>query len=607
MTEPLRDEGLSLEDRVAAIKADLKALETGEIDRGTAETRCRGHAGVVIPWAKVGPLIDAAELERSMMGVPVKGEVEEPPGEVVEAPTVEARPPAPRPPDIVRRPLSGPGAGPKSVQAPTEAPVVGFVVKPGSALARMLAAAEDEDGEPKRKPADDPPDEPQHGEPEGEPEEPDEEEIREAATVPAEAKSESVGAPGVRSVPLPDGLVGEIAEFTLANVMYPVPEFAIMLGLGVVGTLIGRRVAGPTDAGTHLLQGGVAETTAGKQDYRRVGKALMISVGAGNLIGPGRFKSGAGIIKHLIKKPASLCFPDELGAYFAALGDKKSAALYRDQNEIIRELYGTNFDRFDSPEGAVDDSRAIYCPALSMFGTSTPKELWAACKGQDAFNGFLNRWCFREVIGLPKYQKRPEKLEIPPQLVLALRRLFQPEYNPGEACQPGLRLEWGPRAEAVFDDFREGVRQDKDELRRWICGRSPERSVRLGTIIGAGAFAKSVTRGWMDWALAWVRDCDRVLLKGFEEWGEEEKIQSLNQGVREIIRAIRTQGTDGKIPKWLLGKIMGKKVQREWDYKSAKDHMIATRQLFSYTEKTEGRTGTWYSLEPVINAPPDDE
>ena len=64
-----------------------------------------------------------------------------------------------------------------------------------------------------------------------------------------------------------------------------------MLALGaaltIVGTLIGRRVAGPTKSGTHLFVVALAGTGAGKQHAIDCIKSALIAARAKSNIGPG--------------------------------------------------------------------------------------------------------------------------------------------------------------------------------------------------------------------------------------------------------------------------------------------------------------------------------
>ena len=137
------------------------------------------------------------------------------------------------------------------------------------------------------------------------------------------------------------GLVGEVADFTVSSAMYPSAGFAVGGSIATIGTLIGRRIAGPSGplgTGTHLYFVLVGPTGSGKEHIRTVSKQLLTAVNAAALIGPGRFKFGAAIISHLLKKPLSLCIMDEFGAMLARFSHPNAQFYHQDETEILREL-----------------------------------------------------------------------------------------------------------------------------------------------------------------------------------------------------------------------------------------------------------------------------
>ena len=61
------------------------------------------------------------------------------------------------------------------------------------------------------------------------------------------------------------GLVGELVDWITATSRRPNRVLALGAAVTVVGTLIGRRAAGPTRSATHLYAVGIAPTGSGKQ------------------------------------------------------------------------------------------------------------------------------------------------------------------------------------------------------------------------------------------------------------------------------------------------------------------------------------------------------
>jgi hypothetical protein len=296
------------------------------------------------------------------------------------------------------------------------------------------------------------------------------------------------------------GLVGEVADFTLSSAMYPSVGFAVGGSIVLIGTLIGRRIAGPSGAlgtGTHLYVAIAGPTGSGKEHIRTVIKLLLTTVSAAALIGPGRFKSGAAIITHLLKKPVSLCLMDEFGSMLHRFALPNAQFYHQDETEILRELWGISWGRYDSPEGASSDSEAVLSPALSVIGMSTPKELYKACRSRDITNGFLNRWLFIEEKAPPQYQRVTEDaLDVPKELKVMLSRLYQPgavllnQGADGSGFRPLFRMGWGPGAEEIYDAVRQGVERETDDRKRELFWRSPEKTVRVATNVAAGCLSK---------------------------------------------------------------------------------------------------------------------
>jgi len=397
-----------------------------------------------------------------------------------------------------------------------------------------------------------------------------------------------------KSVP---GIVGEIVEFTVNSAMYPSMKFATAMGIGVVGTLISRRIAGPSGprgCGTHLYQALIGATGVGKEHTRTVGKLLLDTAAAAALIGPGRFKSGPALVKHIEGKPVSLCFMDELGAYFEKLSDPRATGWEREITEVLREIWGLSWGRYDSPMGAHDESKVVMCPALSIVGLTTPKELYRACKSREVSNGYLNRWNFIEEQDQPEWQKTDAlSLDVPKALDKGLKKLYQPVSILNRTGEPAERLEWGPGAEDVYHAIREEIEAETDDRKRELCWRSAEKTVRVATILAAGCFSSVVTREHMEWARDWVLGGDETLMAGVSEYMEEEKYE-FGELCKEIIRRVRRSG--GSMLERQIKRSFQNNVRYKHETNNALQHLLETDQLVSTKMNDEGRPSWLLSI-----------
>jgi hypothetical protein len=122
-----------------------------------------------------------------------------------------------------------------------------------------------------------------------------------------------------------------------------------MLALGaaltIVGTLIGRRVAGPTKSGTHLYVVALAGTGAGKQHAIDCIKSALIAAKAAAHIGPGEFTSSQAVIRLVKRKPLSLCAMDEFGAFLRRISNRNAGHYETAITGELRKLWGISFSR----------------------------------------------------------------------------------------------------------------------------------------------------------------------------------------------------------------------------------------------------------------------
>jgi hypothetical protein len=189
------------------------------------------------------------------------------------------------------------------------------------------------------------------------------------------------------------GLVGEIIDWITATARRPNRVLALAGAITIIGSLIGRRVAGPTVSGTNLYVVGVGPSGTGKQHVIDTAMRLMRAAKAEHHIGPSRFHSGSAVFRSLETMPVMLCIQDEVGAVLRAVTDRKAGSHERQIGEVLRALWGSSFSTIAAPAWATQDTiKLVNCPAVSILGLSTPNEFAASLQGESVDNGLLNRF-----------------------------------------------------------------------------------------------------------------------------------------------------------------------------------------------------------------------
>ena len=284
------------------------------------------------------------------------------------------------------------------------------------------------------------------------------------------------------------GVVGELVDWNVSSARRPNRMLALGAALTIVGTLIGRRVAGPTNSATHLYCVALAGTAAGKQHAIDCIKNALCAAGAMDTIGPGDFASSRAVVNFVTRVTLSLCAMDEFGSFLHRINSKNAGHYERDITGELRKLWGISWSRYDSSETANTKSETVHSPALSIYGTATPQDFYTAVKSPDIGNGFLNRFLILETGPRGPEQFPPANAaKIKPFLEQNLRKLYLPTPHSIPILNtiigtgqlgPAQALQWGAGAEDVYALLSAAVdaESDRSELsfeaacQRWLFG-----------------------------------------------------------------------------------------------------------------------------------------
>jgi hypothetical protein len=315
------------------------------------------------------------------------------------------------------------------------------------------------------------------------------------------------------------GAVGDIVDWIVATSRRPSRVVALGAAVTIVGTLIGRRVAGPTRSGTHLYVVGVAPTGYGKQRALDSVPDLLEAAGALDHFGSAKFFSLSAVLELMQEKPLVLCVQDEIGALLQSITSRKASNHEKAVSQILRTLWGCSFSRLPPARWATRKMRSLNCPALSIFGVSTTDEFHAALQGDQVANGFLNRFLVLAST-LRSQEREPEAdpREVPAGLAETLRGLYLWSgpislvqiADPEAPYRPDV-LPWASKqALNCYMEFVELIEQHSDlqpDSTAYLA-RCSETAIRLATIRAAGRWGHGATVDLsdMEWGagLAWT-------------------------------------------------------------------------------------------------------
>jgi Bifunctional DNA primase/polymerase, N-terminal len=369
--------------------------------------------------------------------------------------------------------------------------------------------------------------------------------IVEPPAAPAAAKPQPEPLEAFTHVP---GVVGDIVDWIVATARRPNRVLALGAAITIVGTLIGRRVAGPTQSATHLYVIPVGPTGSGKQHLLDATMALMRGGDAHGHIGPSEFISMPAVLNFIQRKPLALCLQDEYGAFLHRITSKKASGFEQAISKVLRSLWATSFMPMATPEWASREMKIIQSPAISILGLSTSEEFHGALQGDHVANGFLNR--FLVLNSDVRAAAREPKLEpgkVPSQLRAKLQQLYfwsGPESllqidNPEAAYVPDM-LPWASEpAAASYDDFermRDEYMDEKPSFKPYIA-RAGEIAIRLATIRAAGRLGRraSIDRDDIEWGIGVAWTAGLVLANTAMDYTPESERRTWGDKIRELI------------------------------------------------------------------------
>jgi hypothetical protein len=224
----------------------------------------------------------------------------------------------------------------------------------------------------------------------------------------------------------PPGVLGWIIEWIVASAQRPNRVLAVGAAICILGTLIGRRVAGPTKSGTHLYIAMLAPSAAGK-DHPIKRACDLVRLVNDRLIGPGEFSSQQGLLRWMADSPLSLCTFDEIGSFISRICNPRGGNWEKGLTKQFREFWGSSFDIVQGTHSAQFSTAPIKWPALSLLGVSTPGEFFDGLSSKEAANGFLNRFLLLSTARKPEYVDEPsvDKSEVPSMIEETLNSLYQ--------------------------------------------------------------------------------------------------------------------------------------------------------------------------------------
>jgi len=347
---------------------------------------------------------------------------------------------------------------------------------------------------------------------------------------PAPVPVQPAASPIQGTIPLPPGLVGELAQYIYSTSIRPVPEISLCAALGLVAGIVGRNFNTPKRSGLNLYIALLARTGRGKEamamGINQMTDAVQASIPTVNeFIGPARFSSGPALIKALEDRPAFVSVLGEFGLFMQELRDPKNPTSKHLKGALL-DIYGKSGTGGKVLSSVYSDreknTRTIYSPALTLLGESTPEEFFAALDESQVVNGLVGRMVYVLYDG-PRTPENPGAGAPPsPLLVDKFAKLLETVLRMRQNNSVAT-VGYDQGAQTILDTFSNEcdarINAANDAVTEGIWNRAALNVQRIACVlaIGVNHHNPMVSTVEAQWAVDMVNRSCRMILARFEE------------------------------------------------------------------------------------------
>lgn len=307
------------------------------------------------------------------------------------------------------------------------------------------------------------------------------------------------------------GLLGDLVKYNLATAHYPLPELALAGALALLSTVTGGKVAG-LRARSNVYVIGLALSGGGKDHARKLNRQILMQCGAGELCGPERIGSHAGIVSALAENWLTLFQIDEINSLLATMkGSATTAPHLYNVASVLQQIYSSSDSCWQADAyGDRKKVKRLEYPHCVLYGTGIPDSFWKAISRENLTTGLVGRFLIFEHGTYADYQD-PADLEIPEQITRRVQQWLDLQTHGGNLHGHGgghpkkmdVSLEAAVRLREHAIEISQ-KRKTEDPVRAAIWSRHAEKTNKLALLFAC-------SRGCDPWETITIDDADRAV------------------------------------------------------------------------------------------------
>lgn len=410
--------------------------------------------------------------------------------------------------------------------------------------------------------------------------------------------------PTTSTIPVPPGLVGEIAQFIYQAAPRPVPEIAIAGALGLMAGICGRayNISG-TGLNQYILC--LAMTGAGKEAMAsgidRIMHEVVKQVPVANeFIGPSRIASGQALYKYMAG--TSQCFVSIIGEFGKRLESMSSKNANSAEKQLIVELLDlynkSGFGQTSKPSIYSDKDKntlAIQWPSFTILGESTPDTFYSVLTEEMISDGLLPRFMLIEYKGNRPALNENHLSVYPPDWLVNKVAELAANCKSVMAARKVNNVERSPEAAKMLQDFDKTadshINATDKEVIRQLWNRAHIKVLKIAALLAVGRnyINPCISVDDFVWARDIVENDIRALAHKFDEGTVGKSSDEIKQ-MKDIQRVIKQYVTE-PCPKIADQRMHSNKVV---------SHSFLSTRLYSMAAFRNDRIGQKVSVDRAV-------
>lgn len=373
------------------------------------------------------------------------------------------------------------------------------------------------------------------------------------------------------AIPLPPGLVGEVAAYLYSAAVRPVPEIALAGAMALIAGICGRayNVSG-TGLNQYIIL--LATTGTGKEAISNGLDKLINAVRptvpmADQFLGPAAFASGQALIKVLDDRPCFVSVLGEFGVTLQQLCDQRASGPEKMLRKVLLDLYNKSGWHNTLKSSAYSDSdkntKIVRAPNVTILGESTPSSFFDGLSVSHIAEGLIPRFSVVRYKGKRMPRNRNAMHEPDPALVKRLCDLIVASLTTSGNNQV-VTVTITPDALALTDAYDREVdgiiNASGAEITKQVYNRAHLKALKVGALLAVGInqYHPVITADLAEWAINFTRMDVAAMIEPFESGeigsGDHRQELDIRKAVEDYLAMDVNQREQYKTPTKVLDK-----------------------------------------------------